>query len=100
MATAVMSARCDKDKLAFADKLARKQYGMSFAKYCGTIVLNQACEARELPKFEERNTLAQKQSDHENLMKSIREFGKKAKHSEVGEFSDSEIKDKIESRYL
>ena len=99
METAVMSARCDKHKLEFADKLAQKQYGVSFAKYCGTVVLDQAFDKKSLPKSEKTKT-DQQQKDHENLMRSIREIGENTKHPEIGEMSGDEIKDLIASRYL
>lgn len=40
MATKTFSCRADAEKLAYADALAKKEYGMSFGQYCGTVLLN------------------------------------------------------------
>lgn len=40
MATRTFSGRVDEGALAFADALARRDYGLSFGQYCGTILLD------------------------------------------------------------
>lgn len=41
MATKTFSSRADAEKLAYAGcRLAKKECGMSFGQYCGTVLLN------------------------------------------------------------
>ena len=49
MTTKTFSSRVDADKLAYADAMARQQFGMSFGQYCGSVLIDAIREGSELP---------------------------------------------------
>ena len=96
MATQVMSARVDADKLKYANNLTQKKYGMSFAKYCGTVVLDNVYGERGLP-------LQQKDEDEERerrlaALRDIREFAESLRGNPAANLSDEDVKRIIRNR--
>lgn len=49
MTTKTFSSRADSEKLAYADAVARQQFGMSFGQYCGSLLVDAVQQGIELP---------------------------------------------------
>lgn len=49
MTTKTFSSRADSEKLAYADAVARQQFGMSFGQYCGSLLVDAVQQGVELP---------------------------------------------------
>lgn len=64
MATKTFSCRADAEKLAYADALAKKEYGMSFGQYCGTVLLNGIEQTGELPRYKNKDEFARKKTSN------------------------------------
>lgn len=95
LATKVFSSRADERLLSFADSLSRKEYGISYGQYCGTVLLRSIKATGEMPKLAaEPKSNAKKQA-----AAFIKGFSSRKKNVNVGLLSDSEIKSLIASRY-
>ena len=95
MATKTFSSRADAEKLAYADALAKKEYGMSFGQYCGTVLLDGIEQTGELPRYKNEDELERKKRATE-FMKNFSSYP----HDErIGRMTDEELKDLIASRY-
>lgn len=95
MATKVFSSRADEGSLAFADALARKEYGLSFGQYCGTVLLRSIETTGRMPQLESKID-----SDRKKRAASfIKGFSSRSKNPNIGRLSDDEIRDMIASRY-
>ena len=95
MATKTFSSRTDEQDLAFADAVAREQFGMSFGQYCGSVLIDAVRQGVELPSAS-NSSLLDRRASAINKMKGI----SKLPHSaDVGRMTDAQIKDLIASRY-
>lgn len=95
MATRTFSGRVDEGALAFADALARRDYGLSFGQYCGTILLDSIQATGNMPSLPTSSPSPSK-GDAASFIKG---FASRARHPEVGRMSDTEVRDMIASRY-
>ncbi len=95
MATKTFSSRADEQDLAYADAIARKQFGMSFGQYCGSILLNAVRQGAELPTPISDAASTKKA----NAISKIKSFSQREHDSSIGKMTDSEIRDLIASRY-
>lgn len=96
MATKTFSSRVDESKLDFADALARKEYGISFGQYCGTILLDSIEKMGCMPALE---PLGECQDKKLQALSYIKGFSEKIRNPKIANLSDDEIKDLIASRY-
>ncbi len=95
MATRTFSSRAEEGALAFADALARQEYGLSYGQYCGTVLLDIIEQSGQMPKLMTRNAAEQK----ERAAAFIKGFASRGRNTAVGELSDEDIRDLIASRY-
>lgn len=95
MATKVFSSRADERLLSFADALARKEYGVSYGQYCGTVLLRSIEASGCMPHLEP----SKGDSKKKQAAAFIGSFSSLAQDPGIGRMSDSEIKDLIASRY-
>lgn len=93
MATKTFSGRVDEEALAFADALARREYGLSFGQYCGTVLLDSIQAAGAMP------VLFAPSSGRGDAASFIKGFASRARHPEIGRMSDAEVRNMIASRY-
>lgn len=93
MATKTFSGRVDEEALAFADALARREYGLSFGQYCGTILLDSIQVTGVMP------SLPSPSPSKGDAASFIKGFASRARHPEVGRLSDAEVRAMIASRY-
>ena len=96
MTTQVMSARVDASKLKYANQLTQKECGMSFAKYCGSIILNNVCSMHNLPIQQE-----DKDKDRKRRLTALEEickFAESLKDTEAANLTDEEVKRIIRDR--
>ena len=95
MTTKVFSSRADESLLAYADALARREYGLSYGQYCGTVLLEaikrDGCMPR-LASSEDPDAKAQAAS-------FLKGFAKRKHDASIGKMSDEEISEFIASRY-
>ena len=94
METKVFSTRVAADKLGLADALAQAEYGMSFAKYCGTRLIDSVCETRSFPSLEPSAG-----SEAITALDGLKSFAKRPHNAEVARLSDDEIRALIGGRY-
>lgn len=95
MATKVFSSRADEGSLAFANALARKEYGLSFGQYCGTVLLRSIEATGKMPRLE-TNVDAERRQKAASFIKG---FSSCKKNPDIGRLSDSEIRNLIAGRY-
>lgn len=95
MTTKTFSARADEGALAFADALARKQYGLSFGQYCGTVLIEDIQWSGRMPTLSASRASKEKQ----RAAAFIKDFPSRVRNPVVGRMSDAEIRDLIASRY-
>ena len=95
MATKTFSCRADAEKLAYADALAKKEYGMSFGQYCGTVLLNGIEQTGELPRYKNEDELERKK----RAIEFMKNFSSYPHDERIGRMADEELKDLIASRY-
>lgn len=96
MATKTFSSRVNEEKLAFADGLVRKRYGISYGQYCGTVLLDDIEATGRLPKLNGAQSAEEKKRAAVSFIKG---FASKAVHPEIGSYSDADVRDLIASRY-
>lgn len=95
MATRTFSSRADEGQLAFADALSRREYGMSYGQYCGTVLLGSIEANGSLP----RPTKTEESERKKAAASLIRGFSAHARNPEVAHLSDEAIRELIASRY-
>lgn len=95
MSTKTFSSRADEDSLAFADMLARREYGLSFGQYCGTVLLNAIERTGKMPDLVVDGIVEQKK----RAATFIKDFADRARDPKIAELSDAEVCDLIASRY-
>lgn len=96
MATKIFSSRADENLLAFADALARKEYGLSFGQYCGTILLESIERSGCMPKLSQQENAAKEKKE---AARFIKDFALQGGNREIAVLSDEEIRELIASRY-
>ncbi len=96
MTTQVMSARVDADKLKYANQLAQRECGMSFAKYCGSILLDNVYSKRNLPLQKQDKDKDRKR--RLTALQEIREFAQSAKDTRAASLTDEEVKRILRNR--
>jgi len=94
VATKTFSARADETRLALADSIARKSFGLSYAQYCGSVLLDMVCEQNALPTFALK-------CEHSKVraLDEIKDFSKAHHNERIAAMSDAELKEMIASRY-
>lgn len=95
MSTRIFSSRADESVLAFADALARQEYGLSFGQYCGTVLLDAIERTGKMPELVADELTEQKKW----AAAFIKGFASREHDSRVGKLSDVEVRDLIASRY-
>ena len=95
MATKTFSSRADAEKLAYADALAKKEYGMSFGQYCGMVLLDGIEQTGELPRYKNEDELERKK----RAIEFMKNFSSYPHDERIGRMTDEELKDLIASRY-
>lgn len=95
MATVTFAGRTREQDLAFMNALTRKEFGVSFGQYCGSILVEAARQGIELPRPDGRNAVSRRAAAVAKMKLLSREKGNLA----IGRMSDSEIKELIASRY-
>ena len=95
VSTKTFSSRADEQMLSYADALTQHEYGLSYGQYCGTKLLESIVVNGELP------PLSDKKLTHKRLKAAefIKGFSSLAKHPEIAELEDEEIRNLIASRY-
>ena len=95
MATKTFSSRADAEGLAFADAVAREQFGMSFGQYCGSVLVEAVRQGAALPRTPESGEAARRQA----AIHSIKSIAARPHDARIGQLSDAQIKDLLASRY-
>lgn len=95
MATKTFSGRADEQQLALADARTRREFGMSFGQYCGSILVETASRGGGLP-CAGNDDGAEKRARAIACMKSI---AARPHHAAIGRLTDAEIKELIARRY-
>ena len=94
MATKTFSSRAEEKKIAFADTLAQREYDMSFAKYCGTILLDSVCETERFPDLDSK-----RRKDKIEALNTLKAFAETPHDPKIALLSDDEVKELIRGRY-
>lgn len=94
MSTKTFSGRVDEESLAFADALARREFGLSYGQYCSTILLESIQSTGAMPQLPKRN-----EPDKKRAAAVIKGFAAHGRNHEIGCLSDAEIRHLIASRY-
>lgn len=95
MTTKVFSSRADESLLAYADVLARKEYGLSYGQYCGTVLLEAIKRDGRMPQL-----ASAKESNIKTQAASfLKGFAKREHNEAIGKMTDDEIRELIASRY-
>lgn len=95
MTTKVFSSRADESLLAYADVLARKEYGLSYGQYCGTVLLEAIKRDGRMPQLASGGEPDAKA--HAAVF--LKGFAKRKHDASIGKMSDEEIRELIASRY-
>lgn len=96
MATKTFSSRADEGLLAFADALARREYGLSYGQYCGTVLLDAIERSGHMPDLEPSGVATDEKKRAASFIKG---FSTRKKNPEIAALSDDEIRSLIASRY-
>ena len=96
MATKTFSGRADEAKLARADALTQRVFGLSFGQYCATVLLDLIDAGEQLPQASDAEAVRQGKID---ALRSMRERSARFANPRIAEMSDAQIKDLIASRY-
>ena len=95
MATKVFSSRADEGLLAYADALARREFGLSYGQYCGTVLLEAIKRGGRLPQPD----LPEESSAKMRAASFLKGFAQRKHNEDIGMMSDEEIRELIASRY-
>ena len=96
MATKIFSGRADADKLALADALAKREYGMSFGQYCATVFLERVTTSG----FPADVDCGEVEERRKKAYEFIKSFPAVPHNEAIGRMSDDEIKELIGGRYV
>ena len=96
MATKTFSGRADERRLADAEARARRDYGVSYGTYCGTILLDVIDDQGGLPRpSRNAGVLETRQQAWSRMKERCAVFDNPA----VAAMSDEELKDLVAERY-
>ena len=95
LTTKTFSSRVEEQKLAFADALTQREFGMSYGQFCGTKLLSSIVETGTLPSLSAEKPSSRKQA----AAAFIKGFSAHVSNPSIGELTDDEIRDLIASRY-
>ena len=95
MATKTFSSRADEAGLAYADALTRREFGMSFGQYCGSVLVEAITQGAELPKLPANHARDAKR----NAAERIKGIAERPHDEGVGRMTDQQVKNLIASRY-
>lgn len=96
MPTKTFSGRAEEKKLAYADNLVRRRFGVSFGQYCATILVDAICDGSDLP---EPGKDADKLAKRQRALRGMKELSLEFVNSDVATLNDAEVKELIASRY-
>ncbi|MDO4532848.1 MAG: hypothetical protein Q4C36_03915 [Coriobacteriia bacterium] len=96
MPTRTFSGRAEEKKLAYADNLVRRRFGVSFGQYCATILVDAIYDGGDLP---EPSKNADKLAKRQRALQGMKELSLEFVNSEVAALDDVEVKELIASRY-
>ena len=96
MATKTFSGRAEVEKLAFADALSLREFGMSYGQFCSSVLLDQVQEQRALPQV---LPAPDAQQQRIAALKRLRKMGARLQGSKLATMSDEEMKQRIAGRY-
>ena len=96
MATKTFSGRGDVGKLAYADALALREYGMSYGQYCGSILLDYVHAEHALPAVSTANEIREQRAA---ALARMREMSERLRGSKLAQMSDEDMKRLIAGRY-
>lgn len=95
MGTRTFSGRVEEGALALVDGLTRRDYGLSFGQYCGTVLVESIRATGELPVLPDAATPRERQ----RAAAFIKGFALKVRNRDVGRLDDAAIRDLMASRY-
>lgn len=95
MPTKTFSSRADAQKLSFANGLTRRELGMSFGQYCGSVVLDSICESASLPDLGSQKPA----SARVRAAEALKGISTRFSNPEIAQLSDAEVRDLLASRY-
>ena len=95
MGTRTFSSRANEGALAFADGLARQEYGLSYGQYCGTVLLDAIERTGKMPDLAVEGPVDQKK----RAASFIKGFASRVRNPEIAKLSDGEVRDLIAGRY-
>lgn len=95
MATKTFSSRVEESTLAYADALTRRQFGMSYGQYCGSVLIEAIRQGIELPA--PQSTPEDKR--RQGAFAVMKAFADRPHDEAIGRLSDAGIKDLIAGRY-
>ena len=95
MPTKTFSSRTDARRLAQAEAIAQKQFGISFGQYCGSVLMDLIEESGSLPS----PTMAGQNDRKLVAADFIKSFPVHEHDAEIGSMSDSEISEMIGKRF-
>lgn len=96
MATKTFSGRAEEDKLAYADALTQREYGISYGQYCATVLLNQVQLQHALPVFARENDAPTRRVA---ALHRLREMSEQLRGSKLATMDEGEMKALVASRY-
>ena len=96
METKTFSGRANKHKLAYADALAEREFGMSYGQLCSSVMLDYVCAQHAFP-----NMVLPADEEQQRLraLERLREMGKRLEGSSLATLNDADIKERIAERY-
>ena len=95
MKTKTFSGRASMDKLAFADALAEREFGMSYGQFCSSTMLDYVCEHRSFPDV----SSSEQAAERAGAFTRLREMGKRLEGSSLADLDDAQMKERIAGRY-
>jgi len=95
MATRTFSSRADEAGLAYADAVAREQFGMSFGQYCGSVLIDAVMQGAPLPEAPAESAKERKA----NAVATIKGISSRPHNTGIGRMSDEQIRELLGSRY-
>ena len=95
MPTKTFSSRAEESSLAFADALTRKEYGLSFGQYCGTVLIDSITSTGKMPDL----VTPEPQGEKRRAAAFIKGFSASAQDASIGHLSDEGVRELIAGRY-